>query len=332
METILGQQFRDWELVISDNYSEDGAWEFFQKFKADPRVVLFQSPRTGMYANWNNCFARARGRYLYVATSDDTARPELLERMLVPLEARHELRVAVCDFEAIDAKGLPIELSFDRPRRKFLGDWLETASIRDGKTEFLLQACFGTTWITMTSVLFRKDLLEQVGPFRTDRGSRADEEWTMRASLASDIAFVPGKLATWRIHESQATPKRPTRASLRTILNCLEAVIDDSSSGVPGRWKKVPGWRDLITHVWRTEYLDSFDLYRGVLWRNPGHFLACAGSAVANEPSHFCSQLVRGFSWSKQFSPDRIEWATRLISAFGAPWPPQKIDARWGAS
>ena len=55
MASIMAQTFEDWELVIVDNYSDDGAWEFFQQWQTkDPRIRLTQAPRDGMYANWNN--------------------------------------------------------------------------------------------------------------------------------------------------------------------------------------------------------------------------------------------------------------------------------------
>jgi glycosyltransferase involved in cell wall biosynthesis len=31
LETIFRQTFTDWELVVVDNHSEDGAWHFFQE-------------------------------------------------------------------------------------------------------------------------------------------------------------------------------------------------------------------------------------------------------------------------------------------------------------
>src|SRR4051812_32858947 len=98
METLLAQTFTDWEMIICDSYSDDGSWEFFQKFKNDPRVKLHQVPRAGLYAGWNECLRRASGEYINIATSDDTAEPQLLESLLEPLERRRELNLAVCDF------------------------------------------------------------------------------------------------------------------------------------------------------------------------------------------------------------------------------------------
>lgn len=39
--TIEAQTFQDWELVVCDNFSDDGAWEFFQELAArDSRVQI----------------------------------------------------------------------------------------------------------------------------------------------------------------------------------------------------------------------------------------------------------------------------------------------------
>src|SRR5688572_20016405 len=83
IETIVGQTYPDWELIVSDNYSDDGAWEFFEALASkDPRVDAAQAPRQGLYANWNRCIERARGEFVYIATSDDTMAPDCLEKMV----------------------------------------------------------------------------------------------------------------------------------------------------------------------------------------------------------------------------------------------------------
>src|SRR2546423_4278313 len=67
LDSIFAQSFSDWELVIFDNHSDDGAWQLFQEVAAkDERVRLERAPRRGMYANWNNCLQAARGDYVYI--------------------------------------------------------------------------------------------------------------------------------------------------------------------------------------------------------------------------------------------------------------------------
>ncbi len=78
METILAQTFADWELIVCDSHSEDGSWEFFQKFAGDPRIRLHQvPPRRDLRRLERMPEARAGTPYCYIATSDDTAKPPI---------------------------------------------------------------------------------------------------------------------------------------------------------------------------------------------------------------------------------------------------------------
>ena len=330
METLLAQTFTDWEMIISDNYSDDGSWEFFQKFKDDPRITMFQRPRAGMYANWNECLKAARSRYIYFATSDDTASPALLERLLAPLERLPEIQVAVCDFQRIGRDGRKLD---DDARlaevRSFLGEWLQVPSIRNGRAEFLVHACIGTTWHTMTSVLFRRTLMEKTGVFRTDRGSHADEEWGLRAQLVSDTAYVPGRLATWRYYEGQGTPHVQTPWGARIILDCLETVLRDPRAGVPEAWKQTPDWDQRITAARRAEYLASFRLWRRAAWENPRAFATGVREALRREPGLLWGQMTRGFAWSDDFELEPRRTATALVERFNASWPPRRIQGDW---
>jgi glycosyltransferase involved in cell wall biosynthesis len=325
METLLAQTFRDWELIISDNFSDDGSWELFQKFKDDPRVRLSQAPRCGMYANWNECLRRAQGKYLYVATSDDTASPELLERLVAPLERSPDIQLAYCDFEAIDEQSKPLTTPVHTPQLTLYGEWMKVPCIRDGKTEFLHAACVGPTWWTMTSVLFHRDLLGHTGWFRTDQGSQADYEWALRAALTTDMIFVPGRMATWRRRQGQGTPLEMKPRYYRTMVDILNAVLRDGHAGVPAAWKTVPAWDREISGALRAFYLGSFGLWRRMALNDPWKFLKNLGVALRMEPALVARQTLRAFAWSEDFQVDNVEWARRLVKLFNAAWPPRRL-------
>jgi len=45
-QSILNQTFSDWELIVIDNYSNDGAWKLIQNFaKKDQRIKISQTPQ-----------------------------------------------------------------------------------------------------------------------------------------------------------------------------------------------------------------------------------------------------------------------------------------------
>lgn len=330
MASLLAQTMTDWELIISDNYSDDGSWEFFQKFKGDPRITMFQSPRAGMYANWNECLKVAKGCYIYVATSDDTAQPACLERLVEPLERRPDIQVAVCDFQRIDAEGRHLADDLRLAEiRGYLGEWLDVPSIRDGRAEFVVHACVGTTWHTMTSVLFRRTLLGRIGFFRTDRASHGDEEWCLRAHLLTDTAYVPGRLATWRYYEGQGTPHVSRPRGSKIVLDCLETVLRDDKAGIPEAWKQIPDWDKRLAAVRRADYLASFRLWRHNAVGHPGLFFSGVRAAWQAERQLLLRQLSRGFAWSDDFQTDRAKAATSLLQDFHAAWPPKRVKGGW---
>jgi hypothetical protein len=208
INSILAQTYRHWELVVSDNYSEDGAWPFFEALAArDPRVVIEQTPREGMYANWNRCISRARGEFVYIATSDDTMAPDCLEKLVGALSARPDCDLAHCRLRVIDEKGN------DRP------DWWSIGSIFAGSSGMLLgrrhvrMAPFdgilhllgGSVYISITQLLLRRCLFDRVGMFESMWGSVGDFNWTMRATLVANTVHVPDTWGGWRIHPIQAT-------------------------------------------------------------------------------------------------------------------------------
>ncbi|MDB6056198.1 MAG: glycosyl transferase family 2 [Verrucomicrobiales bacterium] len=326
METLLAQTFRDWEMIVCDSYSNDGSWELLQKFKSDPRIQLHQVPREGLYAGWNECIKRARGEYINFATSDDTANPLLLEKLLQPLECRSDLHLSVCDFEEIDEQSKSI-----KPRtlrfRDFLGKWLDIPSIRNGKTEFLTQTVFITNWFTMAAVLFRRSLLNKTGIFRTDQRSFADSDWALRASLASDIANVPGKWTTFRVSAEQATPRVNTTDDWKIYCDSLARILNECASQIPSEWQQLPGWREKLLRYRRDWHLDSLHLYRWFARENPVEFLSGTMHAAVSEPNWLIKQALRGFP-ERRAEHDRnaSDEAHDLIRFFNAQWPPIEVS------
>ena len=54
LDSIVNQTLTDWEAIIVDSYSDDGAWELIQAYAArDRRFRIAQAPRDGIYPNLN---------------------------------------------------------------------------------------------------------------------------------------------------------------------------------------------------------------------------------------------------------------------------------------
>ena len=76
IQSLLGQQLREWELIVVDDGSPDDTGEVVAPYLDDPRVSYVRLPRNrGLGAALNDGLARARGRYIAYLPSDDVYYP-----------------------------------------------------------------------------------------------------------------------------------------------------------------------------------------------------------------------------------------------------------------
>jgi glycosyltransferase involved in cell wall biosynthesis len=210
VDTIFAQTYKSWELIVSDNYSEDGAWAFFEEIaRRDSRVSIEQAPREGMYTNWNNCIRRARGEYVYIATSDDTMAPDCLDKLVAALETYPECDLAHCRSRLIDESGRELDNWFSRGASFALssGPLFEIPHLRMAPFDGLLHLSGWTVYTSITQLLIRRNLFDKIGLFEPRWGSIGDFNWDMRAALVANIVHVPDTWGGWRMHGGQATSR-----------------------------------------------------------------------------------------------------------------------------
>lgn len=75
---LLAQTWRNLEVVVVDDCSEDNTFEVLQALaKEDPRIRVFRNERNGgAYVSRNHALSKAQGEYVMVHDSDDWSHPE----------------------------------------------------------------------------------------------------------------------------------------------------------------------------------------------------------------------------------------------------------------
>jgi len=81
LDSIMGQSFTNFELIISDNSSTDETGHICREYAArDERIkYLRQAGNIGAYANFKLVLDEARGEYFMWAACDDTRSPDFIE-------------------------------------------------------------------------------------------------------------------------------------------------------------------------------------------------------------------------------------------------------------
>jgi glycosyltransferase involved in cell wall biosynthesis len=231
IDTILRQTYQNWEMIVTDGFSDDGSWEFFQRLsKKDRRMSIAQAPREGPYPAWNNCINRSHGKYVYIATSDDTMAPECLEKLVGALERHPECDLAHCQLRTIDSEGRLKQNRWSRHSIFVLssGELFTKAHIRRAPFDGLLHLLGETVYHSITQLLIRQSLFTKIGLFESKWGSEGDFNWGMRAGLVANTIHVPDTWGGYRIHAEQATA-RVNFGSLE-YLQKIEEMIEDALS------------------------------------------------------------------------------------------------------
>jgi glycosyltransferase involved in cell wall biosynthesis len=110
VDSILGQTFTDFELILCDNASTDTTAAICREHaERDNRVRYHRNERNlGASRNFNLCFELATGEYFKWAAHDDVLAPEYLARCVEALDRDSSVVASHSDARIIDEEGRPL--------------------------------------------------------------------------------------------------------------------------------------------------------------------------------------------------------------------------------
>jgi glycosyltransferase involved in cell wall biosynthesis len=107
LQSIVGQTYRNFELVICDNASSDNTETICREFAArDERIRYVRNPTNlGAHPNYNRTFELTSGKYFKWVPHDDVLDPRYLEACVAALERHPEAVLCQSDLDFIDGCG-----------------------------------------------------------------------------------------------------------------------------------------------------------------------------------------------------------------------------------
>jgi glycosyltransferase involved in cell wall biosynthesis len=141
IESLLGQSYEDFELVISDNASTDDTASICRGYeKLDSRIRYYRQPRNvGLAPNHNFVVEQARGELFKWASNDDVYGRDLLKRCVDALDEYPQVVLAHCWTAMIDGSdaitngiGYPLATSAPRAPDRFRSLLFDNGGDDDG--------------------------------------------------------------------------------------------------------------------------------------------------------------------------------------------------------
>lgn len=181
VESILGQTYRDFELILVDDGSPDGCGAICDEYAArDSRVRVIHKENGGLSDARNAGLEIARGEYIAFVDSDDWVSPRYLERLLEGLESTGS-DICECGILRTEGESCP-EDSVDSAPEVF-----------DAVSALEQLICDGAFHQYVWNKLYRREVIGQI---RFPKGkTNEDEFWTYQIfGRAKSAAKIDGAL------------------------------------------------------------------------------------------------------------------------------------------
>ena len=150
IDSILGQQYTDFELLLVDDGSKDGSGAICDSYAmADSRVQVIHKENTGVSDTRNIGISRAAGVYLQFLDSDDWITPDAT-KLLVETARDHDCDLVISDFYRVVGERVSRKGDIDEDRVLTREEY--AAHMMEQPADFY----YGVLW----NKLYRRDIVE----------------------------------------------------------------------------------------------------------------------------------------------------------------------------
>ena len=191
IESILGQSFRDFELLILDDGSSDKSTEIARAAaKRDSRAIFVNGGHHGV-VYWRNAGVdQARGEYLAMMDADDISLPDRLTRQVQFLDAHPGCYVLGTQALRIDPDSDPIDMW----RVPLSHDEIDAIHMQSGASAIINPA-----------VMMRTGAVRKAGGYRPGFDAAEDYDLLLRIGEIGQMRNLPDVLVKYRLHSKSLT-------------------------------------------------------------------------------------------------------------------------------
>ena len=206
VDSVLGQTFRDVEVLVVDDGSTDGTGAVLSRYGKAIRYL--RQENSGVSAARNRGIQESTGRYVGFLDADDTWFPEKLDQQIAALETSGQHR-ACYSAHVICTEALT-PLAVQRSVRR--GSALEDLLLR------------GNVVGSICTVVCDRSLFSIVGNFDLSLSQCADWDMWVRLATITEFLYLDEPLVTYRQHGSNmsADPALLERDSTRVLEKAFE--------------------------------------------------------------------------------------------------------------
>jgi glycosyltransferase involved in cell wall biosynthesis len=218
LDTIFNQTFQDFEVILLDDFSTDGSWEYLRQFENHPKVtycVRNEVNSGSPFKQWKKGLGLAKFEWIWIAESDDFSELDFLEKLIAQFD--DEIVLVFANSEFVDETGST--LFFNGKKHEMKSYQLGEDSFRKLGVKFIKEFLIYRNYIlNANAVLFRKPDNFPNEPLTM----RFAGDWYFWIYILriGDIVYLPSPSNYFRFHHS-------TTRSIRDELTELSRFKED---------------------------------------------------------------------------------------------------------
>lgn len=195
VESVLGQTYRDFRLIVIDDGSNDGSGGYLDAL-TDPRLVVVHQANQGQHKAANRGIAMAEGEFIARMDADDVAQPDRLAKQVAFLDANPHVGLVGGQILRMGARGAGMPSNLPTGHAEIVDDLLTN---RHGM-------CNATT-------MFRRKLFDELGGY-WEHDLSEDWDLFLRMAEVSELANLDELLLAVRFHSRSLNGRRIVEVQL----------------------------------------------------------------------------------------------------------------------
>ena len=288
LDSLLAQDFGDWEAIIIDDGAPDDVAGAVQSYLVDPRFHFVVTANHGVSAARNHAIAKSRAPLIALLDGDDLFRPHYLSAMVAAMHDDPAATIAACNARVFGAVAKEEPVIGDDQNRG------ATASLAD---------VLDRRFMIYIGATFRREAFVRIGGFDTLMTNSEDFDlWVRLLMDGGHVRYIDAVLGDYRVR-----PRSASASLLRNIRGNIR-VYDKVIAAMPGSHEAAVA--DAVRHG-ELERLDVEEAFAAVIAGDvrPGLMKLRARRQYLNNPLWSAAfALWSVFPW---LAPPMLAWRQR---------------------
>ena len=221
--SALSQTFRSFEVIVSDNASDDDTAGVLDRLSDERLIVVRQRRNIGATGNWNACVAAANGSYIVILSDDDSIASHFLERCSALATDDVDISVVVALGDVLDAH---TGLRQPAVPSRFLQSGVHNGP--DILSEFLRDRIRPQ----MCTVAIKTDTLRARGGFPDGWPHAGDLVSWVPLLLQGKAGFVNESCGAYCLHGETQTAQMPLGSRLGDIDRLARVIVEEADETI----------------------------------------------------------------------------------------------------